>query len=608
MSGSVVNVISHGDMRDSTNDDLIARDYINSIPDTDVQAVEYIGDFSGIPCTVFDVPDKEQLFTQGNHSGCGKGQPNLFIQNFLNTGVQVILPAFNWSSFNWNQIDQTKPSMVFVHINAFGRGCEHPVDKNLKAKLDSIKNLYVVDCGHDHGSFLDPRTDRIYYIDPTPPPIQYCGKEAFLLGWIQIDTRTPGKTFFRRTQVDPYQPYKGVPMDWQREVTFTTTPPPIKYKCSGPPDYQCIEDPNGTFNTLQECLDTCKPIPPPIKYRCSGAPDYQCVEDPLGPYSSLQACIDACKPTPPPIGHNLGTFFYPWFGGNKKVSPNTTWRHWKNGNHHPPKTWASNYLPDCKNKFEPEDELYSSKSKSVIRWQLSNMKRAHIDFAISSWWGQNSYEDQALDIIFNKVLSQLDNPYPDVKFCIYYEKEGTREVPLEEIISDIEYIKSKYVNSPYYFQVNNKPVVFVFNAIESAGSRTAIKWNEVRSQTNIFTVLKVYPNYVNQASMSDSWHQYGPTIPFEQQSNYSAYVSPGYYKYHEKPKLTREDFIRFESNVASLSQANVQFRLIETWNEYEEATQIEPAQKIHHDDKKKFTKAADSYETRYLDILAKYFS
>lgn len=339
------NILSMSDMRNSTTDDIIARDYINSA--TDVTGVIYIGDYSGIDCVVFDT-NKPGFYVQGNHPGCGKGNPNLFIPNFLNTGIQAAFPAFNYSSFNWSQIDQTKLSMVFVHINAFGRGCEHPVDKTLKAIIDGIKNLSVVVCGHDHGSFLDPRNDRIYYIDPTPPPIQYCGKEPFTLGWLQIDTDTPNKTIFRHAEVDPYQPYKGVPTSWLKEVVANTSPgptqlttsesvnpktivigqqvtftatvsggtPPYKYNWVGLPTPLQNSDTNiitgkpdtvGTYVTAVTVVDNANntasanatlivnSIPPVKKYKCSGAPNYACIEDPTGPYNSLQECQAVCK-------------------------------------------------------------------------------------------------------------------------------------------------------------------------------------------------------------------------------------------------------------------------------------------------------------------------
>jgi hypothetical protein len=299
---------------------------------------------------------------------------------------------------------------------------------------------------------------------------------------------------------------------------------------------------------------------------------------------------------------NLGVFYYPWAGGASEG-----YRHWIDNGHNPPKTWFGNYLPDYVNGFNPSQDLYSSKDENITKWNLELMKRAGIGFVISSWWGQNSYEDQALDIIFNKVLPAADNPYPDVKFAIYYEKEGFADVPESEIVSDINYIKSKYANSSYYYNIGGKPVVFVYNA-DAGGLADAQKWKQVRDETGIYVVLKVFSGYQSNLGLADSWHQYAPTTPYEAQGNYSAFISPGYHKGDEAVRLERENFTRFENNVISLKNANVQFKLIETWDEWGEGTGIGPAQLINHNDTGIFTQAAPSYGTRYIDTLGKYFS
>lgn len=333
-------------------------------------------------------------------------------------------------------------------------------------------------------------------------------------------------------------------------------------------------------------------------------------------HTALTAKIITPTPTPTPIPPpsptpSLGVFYYPWTGGNPVISPTNTWKHWKDGNHNPPSTWDSHYLPDLgpSSTFDPYNRLYSAKDTNIINKQLGLMKQAGIGFVISSWWGQNSYEDQALDVIFTQVLPSTSNPYPDAKFAIYYEKEGFADVPISEIISDINYIKTKYASSSYYYKINGKPVIFVYNA-DSGGLADAQKWKSVRDQTGIYTVLKVFSGYQTYADLADSWHQYAPAHPggFEQQDNYSALITPGFHKWNEQPRLTREDFVRWENNVAQLKNANVQFKLIETWNEWGEGTGIEPAQKINHDDVNGFTPAADSYGTKYIDILSKYFS
>lgn len=46
-------------------------------------------------------------------------------------------------------------------------------------------------------------------------------------------------------------------------------------------------------------------VEPAPKYKCTGAPNYQCVEDPNGPYSSLEACQSACLAPPPEATHYI---------------------------------------------------------------------------------------------------------------------------------------------------------------------------------------------------------------------------------------------------------------------------------------------------------------
>lgn len=301
----------------------------------------------------------------------------------------------------------------------------------------------------------------------------------------------------------------------------------------------------------------------------------------------------------------LGVFYYPWTGGNPNNSINHTWSHWKDAGHNPPNTWASNYLPDLMPGFDPYNELYSAQDTNVTEWQLSLMERAGIDFVISSWWGQNDYTDQSLDKVFTVLRNNSHNQ--SIKFTIYYEKEGYRDVPKSEIINDINYIKNKYANSSNYFIIDGKPVIFVYNIDNVSAESKAKKWKEIRNETGVYTVLKVFNGYQNVSNYSDSWHQYAPSKDFEIQKGYSAFISPGFHRHDESPKLIREDFSRFENDVKRLKNASVRFKLIETWNEWNEGSGIEPAQKINHNDSVTFTPINESYGTRYIDIIAKYF-
>ena len=160
------------------------------------------------------------------------------------------------------------------------------------------------------------------------------------------------------------------------------------------------------------------------------------------------------------VGTDVGTFFYPWYG---------KYRHWIDGGHNPPNTWASNYLPSLFNSQYPNiisDNLYNSNDTNTIKKQIQLMNDTGIEFGIASWWGQNTYED----MVFNKIINDVQptmNGYNKFRWAILYEDEGFGDPTLTEIINDLNYIKKNYASSPYYLHVNGKPVIFVYNAAHS---------------------------------------------------------------------------------------------------------------------------------------------
>jgi len=294
------------------------------------------------------------------------------------------------------------------------------------------------------------------------------------------------------------------------------------------------------------------------------------------------------------------TFFYPWYGH---------YRHWDGGGHDPPNTWASYYLPDPKPEvYDPASELYNSNDEDVILWQIGLMKRACIRVAISSWWGQDTYEDK----VFRKIItcmSKPENPYRDLKWCILYEQEGYYDPDTDKIISDLQYIISNYASSPFYFKINGKPVIFVY-ADSNDKYEYAQRWRDARNRlNNTYIVLKVFEGFQNYVDYADNWYQYAPGNPYEIFYPYSAYASPGFWKVweqHETPRLAR-NVSMFEEAVYHILQSKCMFLLIETWNEWHEGTQIEPGQEIIHDDENPpFKPAADSYGYAYIDAVAKY--
>jgi hypothetical protein len=308
-----------------------------------------------------------------------------------------------------------------------------------------------------------------------------------------------------------------------------------------------------------------------------------------------------------------GTFYYPWYG-------NSPWRHWNNRGHHPPTTWASQYLPDDgMGRYDPSSELYSSTATNVINRHLAWMDDARFDFALVSWRGQNSYEDST----FSVMLSQAElNSSLSMKLAVYYEPEATSDPTVSGIVSDLTYIYNNRASSSAYFKVperiRNYPVVFVYGGPADTVDYVT-RWSQARDQMYalgkpMFIVLKVFTGFSSYASWVDGWHQYGPATRYELLSGFSAFASPGYWDYPElaasrghstaTPLLSRNAtaFQLAVQTMAGLSLSQAPFLLIETFNEFHEGSQIEPAFLVNHDETG-FTQACPSYGFTFLNIV-----
>jgi hypothetical protein len=322
-----------------------------------------------------------------------------------------------------------------------------------------------------------------------------------------------------------------------------------------------------------------------------------------------------------------GIFFYAWYGNPR--GPDRGWEHWNEcldsdqpnsipceGDHSPPATWASNFIPDLKKGFHPKTELYDSLDTNIIKKQIRWIERTNVDFVLLSWWGKEHRSDLVLEKIITEVMPHAKS---SLKWAIYYERDSLGNPSADEIKEDLDYVVGKYASTPYYFSILGKPVVFVFAKPEDNLGYVQ-RWADARQQLrqegkDTFISLKVWEtstdswrNYVNWV---DSWHQFAPSTGFEHVKPFSAFVSPGFYRYHEaEPRLER-DLGRFKSDLASLTSLpydHAQFLLMQSWNEWHEGHQIEPGCRVIHNDNSGFTKAGECYGLDFVDAVGSAFA
>ncbi len=260
----------------------------------------------------------------------------------------------------------------------------------------------------------------------------------------------------------------------------------------------------------------------------------------------------------------------------------------------PPANWSSNFQPQTFDSRDPAKALYDSNDTSVVLWQLGKMRQAGLDFVVSSWWGKSSYEDSVLRKILFEVVPRSDNPYRDLRWSIVYDSEIFLDPAVERIIDDLKYISATFGRSNNIFRMQDKIVLFV-----SGGPNDQIdyahRWNAAASRVGgFYLVLKAFRGHSAVTSYADAWYQFAPTNRIQYDGYYWGFVSPGYSRYDEAaPRLSRNPE-EFAMALRRLRETNVPFALIETWNDWNDGTQIEPGMDLQ---------TGERYGDVYVDLV-----
>ena len=320
-----------------------------------------------------------------------------------------------------------------------------------------------------------------------------------------------------------------------------------------------------------------------------------------------------------PTAPYYATFFYPW-----STNPNTTtidpttnthtataqsWSYWSDQAMNPPNTWFSHYTPDVNpTAFDPATELYSSTNDQILYWQLNKLKEAKQEVAISSWWGQGHKTDVAFKYIIKNIMNRVDNPYPKLRWSLYYENEGFGDPSEAQITSDLNYIAANYANQPGMLKINGKPVIFVYGGAEdTATSGYHTRWANANNAatTKFYVVLKVFGGYSSVSPQPDSWHQYSPAVRSDSQGSYSYMVSPGFWLDDGSAVRLGRDLTSFRSSVSSMVSSNATWKLTETWNEWGEGTSVEPGEQVMTDSTGKDVVDPNGapFKNQYVDAL-----
>lgn len=239
-------------------------------------------------------------------------------------------------------------------------------------------------------------------------------------------------------------------------------------------------------------------------------------------------------------------FYYPWF----------------------PETWR-NATNELMTNFEPVAGFYDSSDPAVVARHLDELAYAHVDVAISSWWGADGPTGRRFDELVDASTGS------SVRWTIYYEPEGYADPPADDIVADLSDLTARYAGDDRVFRLDGRLVVFVYGE-PTDGCATAARWADVGERLDVDVVLKVFDGYRDCPDQPAGWHQYAPAVLADAQLPWSYSVSPGFWLAGESERLTR-DPAGFEFAVGAMVAAQPRFQMITTFNEWGEGTAVEPA-------------------------------
>lgn len=310
-----------------------------------------------------------------------------------------------------------------------------------------------------------------------------------------------------------------------------------------------------------------------------------------------------CAPDPPlrpsvnqPISHLTLAFYYPWYGSPDGASGVDGWVHWSDVDTEKRTIGSSTNYP----ALGP----YDSHDPGVIDRHCAWAKQAGIDGLVISWWGRDSFEDQAVPGILEAAARH------DLKVAIYIERvpRGEGLAAAQPTADEIRHLTDTYGRHPAFLRLDDRPVLFAYVRLNE--QLTDAGWNAVfaalRAQNATQPVIigdrpppGIAPNF-------DGWHTYDPMGQiFHERARFDdldawarhtfadwigqgrdidgitfVTVCPGYDdRYFRAPgvHVARDDGRTYRTLWNNAIAADPDWILITSFNEWHESSEIEPS-------------------------------
>jgi glycoprotein endo-alpha-1,2-mannosidase len=252
-------------------------------------------------------------------------------------------------------------------------------------------------------------------------------------------------------------------------------------------------------------------------------------------------------------------FFYPWYSNPVHDGQ---YAHWQQNGHAPPFDIAS--------AFFPARGPYSSADPRVLRAQMKDIRSAHVDEVVSSWWGWGSAEDERLPDVLGAARRR------GLAVAVQLEPYVGRTV--DTVGSDLPHLRELGIRDVYVYRAED------FLASDWTRLNLGLSGLRVFAQTSHvgFAARAGFAGFYTYDILEYGGAKFGR---FCQQAHAvgilcAPSVGPGYHAYaaNGDPRVKpREAGATYDSMWRAAIDARADFVTITSYNEWGEGTQIEPA-------------------------------
>jgi glycoprotein endo-alpha-1,2-mannosidase len=295
-------------------------------------------------------------------------------------------------------------------------------------------------------------------------------------------------------------------------------------------------------------------------------------------------------------------FYYTWYGPDQ---------HWGKVN-------AANHDIEAARHY-PALGAYDSHDPAIIAKHIAEARKNGVTGFICTWWGQGSYEDQAVPLTL--AAAQGKNFY----VTVYWESvPGDGQSQIDNAVSDLVYLVTQYGTNSAFLKVDGQPVIFVYGRV--LGQIPFDKWPEIisRAHAKVGDFLLIDDGYApRNAAVFDGLHTYNICAQVKGKTpaalrtwvagHYARAVKiardhhriscvdviPGY----DDTKIRHPGLAvdRLDGQVYNILwqeaiKAHPDWVLLTSWNEWHEGSEIEPSYEFGN----KYLKLTGHYAPRFL--------